>query len=532
MRVLSQELLADKSFWSGKNAQLPHYDRANLPITSVSFSAGRMAYGHTGDIMQDLLGQDSARRASSRGEPTVGLMAGVETFSPRYVTELAASDFLVTQLIYENQQGVVIPKIQAAIKTVLMVDADTSSIGWHRMMELARDPRVQFATINAPEGAYGVTFSGGAFAEPQAPHVKRDMEDGSALSDPGKWTAFAVERFKANLPFAMVSCTNFSGNGRVTGAVLRMMGRAWEGLGRAPRGFVDYLSDPKRFSFPNTMIDRIAVPPDQVALATLEKLGVWSNIVITEKIRYWAVEDVFPAGRPALQDAEGVFMCPDHDDVKRYEDMKLRTLNMSHSVIAGLGVLLGYRGKTAIYRAMQDKDLQAVIARIIALVLRTIERPKGIDPRDFAKDVIARLNNPNIPDDPMRIAFHGSTKMKVRFMDTYTAGQKQGISEDELAVLLLPIAGFLRYTMAIDDQGVGFVLEDDPIKAQLVACAARARLGDASSASAFRELIASPAVMGTDLYAHGATGRNLENLLGKMLQAPGAVRATIADAVR
>jgi fructuronate reductase len=532
MRVLTQELLEDESFWSGKNAVLPRFERADLPITSVSFSAGRMAYGHTADILQDLLGQDALRRSSRPGHPGVGLMAGVETFSPRYVTELAASDYLVTQLIYENQKGVVIPKIQAAIKTVLMVDADTASISWQRMMDLARDPRVQFATINAPEGAYGVTFAGGAFAEPQSPQVKRDVEEGSALSDPGKWTAFAVERFKANLPFAMVSCTNFSGNGRVTGAVLRMMGRAWEGLGRAPGGFVDYLSDPKRFSFPNTMIDRIAVPPDEAALATLEKLGIRSNIVITEKIRYWAVEDVFPAGRPALQDAEGVFMCPDHDDVKRYEDMKLRTLNMSHSVIAGLGVLLGYRGKTAIYKAMQDKDLQTVIDRIIALVLRTIERPKGIDPRDFAKDVIARLNNPNIPDDPMRIAFHGSTKMKVRFMDTYTAGQKRGIPEQELAVLLLPIAGFLRYTLAVDDQGASFVLEDDPIKVRLVACAAQARLGDPTSASAFQELIANPDVMGKDLYAHGETGRNLEDLLGKMLRGPGAVRATIAEAIR
>jgi fructuronate reductase len=278
------------------------------------------------------------------------------------------------------------------------------------MMELARDPRVQFATINAPEGAYGVTYNGGEFAEPQSANVKKDLQDGSVLSDPGKWTAFALERFKAGLPFAMVSCTNFSGNGHVTGATLRMMARGWEEQGKAPKGFVAYLSDPKRFSFPNTMIDRIAVPPDDVALAVMETIGVRSNIVVTEKVRYWAVEDLFPAGRPALQDAEGVFVCPDYDDVKRYEDMKLRILNMSHSTIAGLGVLLGYRGKYGIYNAMQDKDMTAVIGKIIDLVIRTIDRPKGIDPRDFAKDAIARLNNPNIPDDPMRIALNGSTK--------------------------------------------------------------------------------------------------------------------------
>ena len=55
LRVLSQSLIEDASFWKGKNALLPAYDRTRLPVTSVSFSAGRMAYGHTGDILQDLL---------------------------------------------------------------------------------------------------------------------------------------------------------------------------------------------------------------------------------------------------------------------------------------------------------------------------------------------------------------------------------------------------------------------------------------------------------------------------------------------
>jgi mannitol-1-phosphate/altronate dehydrogenase len=211
--------------------------------------------------------------------------------------------------------------------------------------------------------------------------------------------------------------------------------------------------------------------------------------------------------------------------------MKLRILNMSHSTIAGLGVLLGYRGKYGVYRAMQDKDVTGVIFKILDLVMRTLDRPKGIDPRDFAKDAITRLNNANIPDDPMRIAFHASTKMKFRFMDTYYAAQKQGIPDSELAVLLLPVAGFLRYTLGVDDHGVAFALEDDPIKAKLVASGAAATLGDPTSAAAFKDLIADPDVMGRDLYAHGNTGNTLQRLVGKMLKGPGAVRAAISEAL-
>jgi fructuronate reductase len=96
----------------------------------------------------------------------------------------------------------------------------------------------------------------------------------------------------------------------------------------------------------------------------------------------------------------------------------------------------------------------------------------------------------------------------------------------------LPVAGFLRYTVGIDDQGVRFALEDDPIKAKLAACGAAAKLGDPSSAAAFKDLISDQDVMGRDLYAHGNTGRDLENLVGKMLRGPGAVRATVADALK
>ncbi len=519
MKVLDQRLLSDEAFWKGKKVALPQYNREQLPVRSICFSAGRMAYGHTGDIMQDLLNED----------PEIGVMVGVETFAPKYVTELAASDFLMTQLIFENEKGVVLPKIQGAITKLLLADGSVNSLSWTKLMELARDPEVQFATINAPEGAYGVTYSGGEFAKPINPVLIKDMEEGTINSDPAKWTAFALERFKAGLKFAMVSCTNFSGNGHYTAATLKTVAKTWEEKGFAPKGFIEYLSDPNHFSFPNCMIDRIAVPPDEQTAKIMEKLGIKSNIVVTEKARYWAVEDIFPAGRPPFEKAEGVFMEDSYEEIKKYEDMKLRILNMSHSVIAGLGVLLGYRGQYGIYRAMQDQELTELISRIIAIVIKTIERPKKLDPHAFAKTTIERLNNPNIPDDPMRIALNGSTKMLPRFMDTYFAGCEKGIPMEELDLVLLPVAGFLRYTLGIDDQGEKFNLEDDPRKELLVQCGQTAKLGEAASASVFKELIALKDVMGEDLYTYGSTGERLEKMVEKMLSHQGAVREILQE---
>ncbi|MBD3346743.1 MAG: hypothetical protein GF401_16935 [Chitinivibrionales bacterium] len=517
--VLNQKLLNDKDFWENKTVLLPAYERQTAPIKSLCFSAGRMAYGHTGDILQDLLNK----------VPESGVMVGIETYAQRYVNELASCDYLVTQLIYENEKDKVVPKIQGSLQSVLYVDSDRNALAWNRMIDLARNPEVQFATINAPEGAYGMAYhEGDEFAEPLSKTVKEDMEAGTVLSDAAKWTAFALERFKAGLNFAMVSCTNFSANGFYTKATLKTVGKAWESKGFAPQGFVDYLSDPKRFAFPNTMIDRIAVPAGEQAQQILDNLGIMSTVVVTEKARYWAIEDLFPAGRPDFETVDGVFVESDYNDVKKYEDMKLRILNMSHSVIAGLGVLLGYQGQYGIYRAMQDKDIRKLIDTIISIVLETVDAPRSMTPADFAKDTIERLNNPNIPDDPMRIALNASTKMKPRFMDTFFEGEKKGIPQEKLDCVLLPVAGYIRYALALDDQGKEYQLENDPIKDLIQSCGAQAQLGEPSSVHALKELIAHKS-MGKDLYTHGETGKKIEQMVKDMLEGPGGVRKKVQE---
>ncbi|MBD3316750.1 MAG: hypothetical protein GF344_13265, partial [Chitinivibrionales bacterium] len=147
-------------------------------------------------------------------------------------------------------------------------------------------------------------------------------------------------------------------------------------------------------------------------------------------------------------------------------------------------------------------------------------------------DAIERLNNPNIPDDPMRIALNGSTKMLPRFMDTFYAAQKKGIGKERLGVVLLPVAGFLRYTLGIDDGGEVFALEGDPKKATLEACGKAACLGNRDSAIAFKKLIADAGVMGHNLYEYGQTGNELQEISAKMLSGEGAVRKTIEEYLR
>jgi len=492
-KALNNALLNDKSFWEGKNASLPQYCRESTPINAICFSMGRMGFGHFADIIQDILNKGGK----------AGTIAGVETFSKQYYDGLIAADTLVTQIIYGNEKGQALPKIQGAITKALFLGEDDTTEDWQFILKLAQDPNVQYATINAPEIVYGMKYDGGDFATPSAPKVIADMENGTYTSDPGKWTKFALERFKAGLNFAFVSCTNFSKNGFFTGAVIRTMGRAWEEKGFAPKGFTEYLSDKNRMGFPNTMVDRIAVSPDAAVSALMEKIDLASSVIVTEENRYWAIEDVFPGGRPEFEKADGVFMCENFEELKKYEDMKLRILNMSHTVIASLGVLLGYRGAYGIYKAMQDERITNIISAIIKIVESVIAHPSGIKVETFVSDTFKRLNNPNIPDDPMRIALNASTKIMPRLMDTYWDAYEEGKCPCELEVILKPVAGILRYTLAVDDCGEEYKLEDDPALDLMKACAEKAKAG-ACAKEAFKEMLEDAHIFGKNMFDYPA----------------------------
>jgi fructuronate reductase len=215
------------------------------------------------------------------------------------------------------------------------------------------------------------------------------------------------------------------------------------------------------------------------------------------------------------------------EEVGRYEDMKLRTLYMGHSIIGHLGVLLGYRGKYGVYQAMQDEDIREIIERINRIATATIQRPASIDPRAFAAETVTRLSNPNIPDDPMRIALNGSTKISPRFMATYYEALSRGMDRNELDALLLPVAAFLRYTMGCDDMGLDFTIEQDPIRDDLLAVGSQAMLGAPETASVFSKLLLRKDIMGADLLAYGNTMERILNLVGHMLSGKNAVRETL-----
>ena len=139
-----------------------------------------------------------------------------------------------------------------------------------------------------------------------------------------------------------------------------------------------------------------------------------------------------------------------------------------------------------------------------------------------------RLNNPNIPDDPMRIALNVSTKITPRLMETYWEAREKGIDSKKLSVILLPVAGFLRYCAGYDDNGVEFALEDDPIKDQLIACGAAAKAGTCVC-EAFKPLFSNASIFGRDLTTEPEVLEEIVGYTKAMFKGNGSVRALIGD---
>ena len=161
--------------------------------------------------------------------------------------------------------------------------------------------------------------------------------------------------------------------------------------------------------------------------------------------------------------------------------------------------------------------------------LPVVVDPGILSPRDFLNEVLEqRLPNPFIPDMPQRIATDTSLKVGIRFGETiksYAASTELEMSS--LVGIPLAIAGWLRYLLAVDDEGKEMPVSSDPMLATLQAELTGVELGKPESCKGKLDGILTNAVLfGSDLKAAGLAEK-IEGYLSELLEGPGAVRETL-----
>ncbi|WP_379946502.1 mannitol dehydrogenase family protein [Enterococcus devriesei] len=515
--------------------EIPHFnveelkDQGKKAPVWIHFGGGNLYRGFHAEL---------AQRLADQNELASGVIV-CETFDNQ-VVEKAYHEFNNNILeVVMSEDGTLDQRILAATADSFYCNPSDAQ-SYEQVIRYFENPTLQFTTFTITEKGYGLTDTTGGFTG----IIQSDINNGpeKPVHTMSIVAALLYKRYLAGkLPIAMVSTDNFSQNGQRFQDSILTIANAWLEKGHVESGFIDYLSDSKKVSFPWSMIDRITPNPSERVKETLEKLGFSDMEIIhtdkgtniapfanTEVVHYLVMEDQFPNGRPALEKA-GVILT-DRETVDKADVMKVTTcLNPLHTALAVTGCLLGY---TSIAAEMQDEDLVGLIKQIGYVEgLPVVENPGIIDPKQFIDEVInKRLPNPNIPDAPQRIASDTSQKVAIRFGETikkYVSANDRDVAE--LTFIPLAIAAWLRYLMAIDDEGNEFNPSPDPLLEELQAQLAGLHLGEQNEAvihQAVEAILKNQLIFGSDLYQVGL-GKKIEKLMKEMLVGTGAVRDTL-----
>ncbi len=518
--------------WAAAGVALPGFDHAAMCAATkahpiwVHFGAGNIFRGFIAKLQQQLLNQGLAQK---------GIVAA-DTFDYDIIDKIYLPFDNLTLNVTLNANATTSREIIGSVAEALRADSSDPAM-MARFKEIFADPALQMVSFTITEKGYALYRVDGSLM----PVVEADMAEGPAKARHAMSlvTALLYERYKAGgLPVAMVSMDNCSHNGEKLQTSVLAIANAWLKNGFVDEGFLAYLGDEGRVSFPWSMIDKITPRPAKVVEESLAADGIAAMAPIVtskntfiapfvnaEKPQYLVVEDKFPNGRPPLEKA-GVYLT-DRETVNNTERMKVTTcLNPLHTAMSVYGCMLGY---TLICKEMEDEDLVKLVKTLgYKEGLPVVVDPGILSPKAFIDEVVGeRLPNPFMPDAPQRIATDTSQKVGIRFGETvksYLAAQK---SLDTLVALPLALAGWLRYLLAVDDAGQPMEVSSDPMKEDLQAKLAGIQLGRPESYTGqLKEILANPVIFGTDLVAAGLAD-TIEAIFVEELAGPGAVRETL-----
>ena len=535
---LNSESLRNPSGWAAAGVRVPEFDHSAMVAatekapTWVHFGAGNIFRGFIAKLQQTLL---------ENGEAESGIIAA-DTFDFDIIDKIYAPYDSLTLLVSLLPDGATKKEIVASVAKGLRAghafpgDLET-------LKAVFRNPSLQMVSFTITEKGYALRNIAGDFF----PFVLADFEKGpdACTHAMSIVTMLLHERYAAGAaPIAVVSMDNCSHNGEKLRASILTVAEKWQEAGFVSEGFTAWLRNEAQVSFPWSMIDKITPRPAAVVEQALKEAGIEGMApVVTSKNtfiapfvnaevpQYLVVEDRFPNGRPPLEKA-GVYLT-DRETVNKTETMKVTTcLNPLHTALAVYGCLLGY---TSIAAEMTDKELTALVKGIgYTEGLPVVVDPGIVSPKAFLDEVVQqRLPNPFIPDMPQRIATDTSQKVPIRFGETiksYMAAPDRDPAQ--LKYIPLALAGWLRYLLAIDDEGNAFSCSSDPMLETLQNQLKDVEFGKPETAvdEILRPILSNPAIFAVSLYEAGLAEK-VTAYFKMMLTGPGAVRKTLEELV-
>ena len=532
MELTLKSLHDDRDAFLAAGYHLPEFDYDTVHKNTVEhphwihFGAGNIFRAFQANVAQNLL---------NSGVLDTGLIAA-EGYDYEIIEKSYRPHDNLSILATLKADNTVEKTIVGSIMESLILDSKNEA-EYARLREIFKNPSLQMASFTITEKGYATANAKGEFF----PAVAADFEKGPEAPESylGKVVSLLYTRYTHGaLPIAMVSMDNCSHNGDKLYAAVNAFAKAWTDNGLVEAGFLGYVNDQTKVTFPWSMIDKITPRPDAKVEAMLaeDHIGGLDAVVTSkntyiapfvnaEECEYLVIEDAFPNGKPALD--KGGIIFTDRATVDKVEKMKVCTcLNPLHTALAIYGCLLGY---TLISEEMKNPLLKNMVEVIgYKEGLPVVVNPGILDPKKFIDEVVnVRIPNPFLPDSPQRIATDTSQKLAIRFGETIKAYEARGLDKSNLILIPLVLAGYARYLKGIDDNGQAFEPSTDPLLAELQAIVAPLEVKEGEQDfSCLKKLYSRVDVFGVDLYAVGL-GEKIEAMAKELFAGPGAVRKTL-----
>ncbi len=423
----------------------PRYAREDLSAGIAHFGVGNFHRAHMGVYMDRLF-----NAGRDRDWAIVG--AGVTPHDARMRDALAGQDWLSTIV----EMG---PEARSARVTGVMTGF-APPMDAPAIIARLSDPAIRIVSMTVTEGGYFIDPATGAF-DPGHPAIRAD-----AASPDAPKTVFGLmlaalraRRAAGKAPFTVLSCDNVPHNGVVAR-------NAVAGLAEAEDpALAAWIRD--AVAFPNAMVDRIATATgDRERALCRDEFGVddaWP--VFCEDYIQWVLEDAFPSGRPAFEEAGATLV----SDVNAWEQMKIRMLNGGHALIAYPAALLGIE---FVHDAMRDPLVRGFLEQVEREEIAEIVAPApGMTPAEYLALIAGRFANPAVADTVRRLCFDGSNRQPKFIVSSIADRLDRGLPVDGLA---LGSALWCRYCAGTTASGAA-IAPNDPDWERLNAAALRAR---------------------------------------------------------
>ena len=530
---LNEVGLKDTKVWEDAGFALPQFDRTAITKNTkehpfwVHFGAGNIFRAFQANVVQNLLNDGVLDR---------GLIVA-EGFDYEIIEKMYKPHDDYGIVVTLKADGTVDKTVVGSVVESVTVDSENKT-DFTRLKEIFENDSLQMVSFTITEKGYSLVNGRGEML----PSVQADMKNGPEKPESyiGKVVSLLYTRFlSGEKPIAMVSMDNCSHNGTKLYEAVEAFAKQWEESALVKEGFHAYINDPKKVSFPWTMIDKITPRPDPSVRDILAKDGVEElNPVVTskntyvapfvnaEECEYLVIEDAFPNGRPELE--KGGFMFTTRETVDKVEKMKVCTcLNPLHTALAIFGCLLDY---DLISKEMKNPVLKKLVEGIgYKEGLPVVINPGILDPKTFIDQVLnVRIPNPFMPDTPQRIATDTSQKLAIRFGETIKAYEaSDSLNVNDLKLIPLVFAGWCRYLMAVDDQGKAFTLSSDPLLDTVCLYVKDIQLGDTvDAATVLKPILENKKIFGVDLYEIGMAEKVCQYFT-EFIAGPGAVQKTL-----